>query len=217
MVILVLGGGVGVDQDRVLVEHALIELIGDHEQVDHVLDRGVLDENGGFQIRPHIAVEYEIDLGSARNNFKNRFQIRIAKFKRNRLFEGSAQTIACLLERGGFLIQSPDHLQRAFVLRVFRQHTARDGARLVGLARFQYLLRIRHRLITPAIVANAFQTIARMPVAWIEFEHAAIGGFGLAILLRGARVTGFRQEMRDIELFLPQIIGLVFDIPDVFF
>ena len=65
LIILGFGRGVGINQHRIVVQHAFVELIGHHEQIDDIFDGGVLDEDRGFEIRPHIAIEDKIDLGGA--------------------------------------------------------------------------------------------------------------------------------------------------------
>ena len=76
---------VRIDQQRVLVHHLLVELVGGEHQADQLLGLGVAQHDGGAQVGAHVAVEHEVHPGAAREGVEHRAQRHVAQLEGDRL------------------------------------------------------------------------------------------------------------------------------------
>ncbi len=65
LVVALLGGVVGVNQDHVVGQDFAVELIRHQQETHYVVDARVPYEYGSTLVEPHIAVEDEINTGRA--------------------------------------------------------------------------------------------------------------------------------------------------------
>ena len=80
---------IGIDQNRVFIDHLSIQLIGQQYEFDHVIHGAVPHHNRGLKIGTHVFVKNKIDPRSTGYYFEYIAQVGIAKLQRDRFTHSS--------------------------------------------------------------------------------------------------------------------------------
>ena len=210
LVFLLFGRGVRVDEERVAVEHALIELVGEQEDVDHRFDGAVAQEEGGSLVGAHVLVEYEIESGGARDDFEYGLQRGVAEFEADRFAEGGGEYRfpAC---PGGVFFDDGLQGEGCLVSGVGREEGAQAGPRAFdvlflpgGLGFLVQGFVPLHRLDRPPSGQGPF-------IARLQGEDAAVGGVGFVVAQFGQRPVAARQVGIDFAFLRPRVADAVLD------
>jgi hypothetical protein len=177
-VFLLLRRGVGVDENGIIVEHLALELVGQQDQFDHIIERGIAHEDVDLGVRAHVAVEYEIDSRSTRDDLEHGLETGVAELQRDGFRERRFQSGRCLRPLGGHLgpqtMNNSHELARFPLAGVLRNGTLEFDFGLLQLPRLDVRTRLAHGELNLAQHSNDFQPSFRTCIAGIEFQSLPV-------------------------------------------
>ena len=215
LVLLLLGRCGRVDEQRVGVEGALFELVLQQDEIDRVLDRGILDEDGRLQVGTHVPIQDHVQAGRARQGLEHHAQVGIAKLQCHRLVHhrqrgglcslGLARLLGLLADRGGELLGRR-------VRRVVGQRGRHLVACRIDAALAQQDLGIAQQPGVTHVEFEAVQTAAPLLVGRVHLQGAGVKIAGLGRIARPARVVGACDQVGGVTADLAQHVDAVFGV-----
>ena len=202
---------VRVDQQRGLVHHLLLELVGGEHQADQLLGlrrcaarwwcaASARTSRSSTKLTPVLRVRVS---NTARS-------VHVAQLERDRP-AGGLQARRDDRRRGGALLDQALQAPRVALLRVLDQHRAQRVLRLEVALVLDQLLRRGDLAAVARVGLELLQAGAGAHVVGVVLLHPAIerrGGLGLAARAQG---LGLRQPLRDREVAHAQVLGAVLE------
>ncbi len=205
LVVLLLGGDVGIDQHHVVGQDLPRQRVLVEHQVDRLLDRNVLHENGGLAVALHVLVENEIDAGLARQHLEHHLGGRVAQL------QGDLVVVTGLEPRrhrdgparGGDL---GGQILCRTVTGALVQHGAQLRFRGVVILALEVLAGLRDNVTVTRVACQTRKAALRAVVIGIDGEDALVVLRRGIELVRRACGVGQRNQLLDRRLAArPQI------------
>ena len=207
---------VGIDQQRIGVDHFLGQLTGHQEHVHCIGDRRVAGKQRGLGVRPHVLVENEIEARLSRDHVEHAAQRRIAELQRDRLAIGRPEFRQFELVRCARGLDLLQQCLRAGVAGGLGQDQARGLFRFVETARRKgFASRLQARLVL-ARCGQIVQQGVRTRVLGMDRHHFVQPGLR-RVEASGVEVRlGLGEQLAGDTLALGVVISLEFEIIGLF-
>ncbi len=191
LVVALLGRCVGIDQDRVAVQHPLFELIRQEHRVDDVGDRTVAQEYRHLLIGADILVEHEVQARRTRQHFEHLPHLRVAEFEADRLAERRRQCALRAVSGGLFdpLLKGQCRPE----LLVFCQGEVQLGQCRIALAFLEGILGLLHQVGVPPVTLPLLKARPRSRVFRRKRQDTFVH------LARRVGLAGLTQPFRFVQ------------------
>ena len=173
LVVFLFGGKIGVNQDGIAVEVFFLQLVGQGEYPDRVLDGDVLQEHRSLQIGLDLAVEHEIDSGAARQGFEHRFDIGVVKLQGDLLAQAFFEARWNTSLRMG-IIDLAAQLSRRGIVWILGEHRVDHALRLFIVLACQNLACGINLALVLAIPGDVVERLARARVGGLDVEDLLV-------------------------------------------